>query len=880
MAGGAVTQLHSSSDAGAAHTGAPLPPRPRALVRPSALFWFYVRWLRRHLAQELLAGIGVATAVALVFATITAAGSVSGSSTQAVRTVIGPATLQLHARSGAGISGSLLREAQRLPGVRGAGSLLEETATLRTANGRTATVDLAGAGTSLVFLDGLARTIPSATLSARGIGLSSQTARQLGIGGPSAARHGSVEVYVRGTAARMPISAVLGQEAFGALSDTSVAVMQLTELQSLMGLRDRVSRILVQPRHGEDAKVRSELTRLAHGGIDVTPAGQDIGLLSQALRPSDQASALFATVSVLLGVLLAMAALLLSIPDRRRMIADMRLMGMRRSAIVQMFAFQALVLGTAASLIGVLCGYVLSVTILTQSPRYLAEAFTLSTQTRFDVGSLALALATGIASCGIASMLPLLDLRGNSLLQDLYRQPGVPGNTMPLRLRRAADGCALLMLSAAAALFAAGSSLALLACTLLALATVCAVPIALSATIALCARIARWRESFTALPVALSSLQATSLRSFALAATGALALFGSIALGGSRSDLAHGIAGFAHSYASDAALWVGNRGDDQAVVGFSAGDLPQRISEVPGVKHVARYQGTFAAIDGRRVWVIARPPGGASHVLSSQIVQGSAALAQQRLAQGGWVVVSRQIAEQEKVGIGGRLTLPTPSGNVSLRIAALSSNLAWSPGALFIGSGQYTHLWGGGTNSTTAIGVTLAPSASAAQSASRVRTLLGRSSGLVVRTSSELQASIDTLTGEGLGQLREISNLLLIAAILAMATAVASAVWQRRGALAGLRLCGVSPARLRRILFVEAGVMLCAGCVTGALAGIFGQAVIDGYLGRVTGFPVAPIATDAWPFQIFALVVVVAFAATCTPIVLASRVSPNHALAE
>jgi ABC-type antimicrobial peptide transport system permease subunit len=90
----------------------------------------------------------------------------------------------------------------------------------------------------------------------------------------------------------------------------------------------------------------------------------------------------------------------------------------------------------------------------------------------------------------------------------------------------------------------------------------------------------------------------------------------------------------------------------------------------------------------------------------------------------------------------------------------------------------------------------------------------------------------------------------------------------------------VSPARLRRILLIEAGLLLSAGCVTGALAGVYGQAIIDGYLGRVTGFPIAAITANARPLQIFALVVAVVFAAALTPIVLASRVSPNYALAE
>ncbi len=897
MSKGAAAELQRSSRRSAWQARGPQPPRPRALVGPYALFWFYVRWLRRHLVQELLAGIGVAIAVALVFATSLAAGSVSASSTQAVRTVIGPATLQLHARSGEGIGGALLRAAQRLPGVLAAGSLLEATATLRAPNGRTATVDLAGAGTSLVFLDGLVRTIPTATLSAQGIGLSSRTAGELaiggGAGGSSITPRGSVEVYARGRAVSVPISAVLGQEAFGALSHTSVAVMQLAELQRLTGLGDRVSRVLVQPRPGQGAKVRSELTRLAGGRIDVAAADQDVGLLSQALRPSDEASALFATVSALLGVLLATAALLLSAPDRRRAIADLRLMGMRRSAIVQMFAVQALMLGSAASLLGILCGYGLSVTLLAQSPRYLAEAFTLGTQTALSSASLLAALATGIVSCGIASTLPLLDLRDHDPLRNVYQQQGIPGNTLHASTRRALNGSALVLPIAATVLLATGPSHALIACMLLALGTVCAVPPALNAVMALCARLAQWRQKLTAMPVALSSLQATTLRSFALAATGALALFGSIALGGARGDLEGGIARFAHSYAADAALWVGNRGDDQAVVDFNAGDLPRRISRIAGVAGVTNpsshplhsssagvqiFRGGFVVIDGRRVWMIARPPGGARRVLSSQIVSGSAALAQQRLARGGWVVVSRQIAQQQHVGLGDRLTLPTPSGEVSLRIAALSSNLAWSPGAIFIGSAQYARLWGGG--GVTALGVSLKPGASAPVVARRIRQVLGRGGGLVVRTRSSLQTSIDTLTREGLGQLREISNLLLAAAILAMAAALTSAVWQQRSALAGLRLCGVSPARLRRILLLEAALLLSAGCVTGALAGVYGQAIIDGYLGRVTGFPIAAIAADARPLQIFALVASIVFAAALTPIVLASRVSPSYALAE
>ena len=135
------------------------------------------------------------------------------------------------------------------------------------------------------------------------------------------------------------------------------------------------------------------------------------------------------------------------------------------------------------------------------------------------------------------------------------------------------------------------------------------------------------------------------------------------------------------------------------------------------------------------------------------------------------------------------------------------------------------------------------------------------------------------MTSEGLGQLQEISTLLLLAAIGAMAAALAiepagsDATW-----LAGLRLSGAKPARLRRILLLEAALMLGAGCLTGAVAGIYGEVVIDGFLRQVTGFPLASILTGARPLEVFVLVPALAIAIMAIPGWRASRVSPGLAL--
>ena len=210
---------------------------------------------------------------------------------------------------------------------------------------------VAGAGGSLALMDGLAHTLPGGVLSAEGISLSTATADQLRIADfGSQAAPTEVILALRGRADRLKVSAVLGHEVAGALSLAQVAVMPLAHLQTLAGLPHRVSRILIESQPGHRATVEHELRRLVDDTISVAPANQEVSLLSQALKPSNQASTLFAGLAALLGFLFAFNAILLTIPERRAAIADLRLDGTRRTAIIQMVIFQALCLGVVSSL--------------------------------------------------------------------------------------------------------------------------------------------------------------------------------------------------------------------------------------------------------------------------------------------------------------------------------------------------------------------------------------------------------------------------------------------------------------------------------------------------------------------------------------------------
>src|SRR5829696_2819391 len=80
--------------------------------------------------QELLAGVGIAIGVALVFAVQVANSSITGSAQQMLKAIAGDATLQVAARDSQGFDAGLADAVRGLPGVDAAAPIIEQRATV------------------------------------------------------------------------------------------------------------------------------------------------------------------------------------------------------------------------------------------------------------------------------------------------------------------------------------------------------------------------------------------------------------------------------------------------------------------------------------------------------------------------------------------------------------------------------------------------------------------------------------------------------------------------------------------------------------------------------------------------------------------------------
>jgi len=852
-------------------------------VRLGALLYLYGRRIRTHPVQELLAATGIAIGVALVLAVIVANASVGGSVSQLVDGIAGDAPLPVVARDDHGLDGGLTDVVRGLPGVAHAAPLLEQRAQLAGARGQ-ASVLLVGVDPALATLGGmLTRGIgPSAGIVFRnGLLLPSATAAQVGtrrlpLGGlVAAAPSREVVVRLRGRSTRVHIAAVLGPELIGPLSQSAVAVARLAQVQALAQQPGRVGRILVQAAPHREAAVRRELSGLVQGRAAVVPIDEESRVLAQASAPNDQSTGLFAAISAIVGLLLAFNAMLLTVPERRRSIADLRLQGFSPRQVVAVLGFQALVLGIVASAAGVALGELLARTLFAAVPTYLSFAFPTGSQRVVPPGVVPLAFAGGVAATCLATLQPLADLRPSRPLDAVYREGGEPGQALPRRTRRIALATALALVATTTVLLALDPAATVVGIAALGLATLLAMP----ALFALVVGAGGWLSRnlrLNMLAVATMALRSTTLRSIALAASGAIAVFGSVAIEGAHRDLVRGLDRNFGEFLSTADLWVTTGGNDLTTDSFPTRGAIARLRAQPGVAAVRPYYGGLLDVGDRRTWVIAPPPQDAMPFPPSQLVAGDADVAATLLRHGGAVAVSEGIAREQGAHVGGPIALPTPTGVHRYLLAATLTNLGWGPGAIVLGARDYRRAWG--VRDPTALEVDLRPGTDPARAQAALQRALEPGWALTVQTSAQRHAQYERLARQGLDRLTLISRLLLAAAALALAAATGAATWQRRRAIAAHRLHGFARWQLRRALLLEAAIVLGTGCLAGALAGIYGHLLLDRWLRLTTGFP-APFSIAGWQvLETFALVATASLALVLVPSWLATRVPARVAL--
>lgn len=827
------------------------------------LYW---ERLRSTLAAEILAIVGIAIGVGLLFASQVAATSLDGSATQLAESALGPMRWQLMARGPQGFdAGPMLRRVRELDGVGRATALLDVPAQAIGPHG-SASVDLLGVEAGAAKIRSAAVSHLSATQLAHieAIAVPEAVAAKLGAGGLQ-----QITIQAGGVQHRALIGLEVRARNSALLSISSLIVAPLRYAQKLSGLPGRATRIFVAPKPGMAQQVKRELIAMKATGADVRPASFDATLFDEASAPINQSTELFSAISGLVGMMLAFYALLLTVPQRRGLIFDLRLAGYTPRQVVEVLLFDVLVLGALASALGLLVGEALSRTVFHAHPGYLGYAFPVRAPrlvTSADIGIM-------VGAAMLSALLGVIGPQTRSIFArfELRREHAEPfDNARALAI----GGAAGLSLTTAVLLFA--PQLAVLGIAGLTLSALLLLPGALRAVVALLGRVSGSMRGL-APQIALIELREGSklVRSLAIAATGTIAVLGSVAIGGAQANLQRGLDQSSHAVNAYAAVSVTPAGGydlfTTAPIDTSTAHIRSRLARLPGVAAVRPYRGSFWDVRRRRLWVLA-PSAHAPHPIArSQLIDGSFGRVTARIREGGWIVVSQAFAEEHGLRIGSDFTLPS-AHPIRLRVAGIGTNMGWPPGAIILNAHDYQRAWGSAAPS--AIGLSVSSKFTPEEVASEARRALAGDGGLTVHTAAESERKDRVASRAGLYQLTEIAILVIVAAVAAMAAAMANVVWQRRPLLAHMQIDGTDSATLWRALLMETTLLLGTGCFLGACLGLYGQLLLSHALAGVTGFPVVISVGGTIALVSFGLVTAAAIVIIAIPGYCAARARP------
>lgn len=820
---------------------------------------------RTVLVQESFAVLGIAVGVALLFASQVASTSLNGSVAQLTSSVIGRANLQLEARDSHGLSERLVSRVRHTQGVQTAVPVLEQRVGLIGPAGKE-NVDLIGVESRMLRL-------ASPLLLPFG---SSQLARQEALALPvSVARTTgagpleTVHLQIGATLVSSLVATELTREKIGALADSPVAIAPLSYAQKLAGMQGTISRILVQARPGAEHKVNAALLALAGGHDNVEPADFDAKVFDQAAAPINQSTSAFAAICALVGFMFAYSSMLLTVHLRQGLVRELRRNGATRLYTVQVLLFDALILGILASLLGLALGELLSVTVFHANTGYLSFGFPVGSRRIVTWESVLLAVGGGLLAASIGVLTPLRDIWTRTRRTEPARTRETP---VPQTVAMTLAGFACLGATTAILLTAPQS--AVLGISLLILALICLLPPLLDGFLMV---VDRLPEALFAGANRLAVIQLRErggrARSLAIAATAAVAVFGSVTIQGSHQDLQSGLDRLFHEVTSASSLWVLPFGSQNllATSSFHATVLP-KLQHLPGVRSIGLYRASLLEYGDRRVWVLAPPANARVPLPSGQLVDGHATTADAQLRAGGWAVISQSLAQQNHLRIGQSFTLPAPQP-IALKVAALSTNLGWPPGAVMLNSADYARGWGSADPS--AYEISLAPGYSAQEVHREVEQALGPSSGLTVETAKQRDELQQTASRQGLGRLSQISTLVLLAGLLATVTAMGAMIWQRRRRFARLKVQGYVTGVLWAALICESASLLLVGCFLGAVLGVYGQLLLSHALLSVTGMPVIFSSRAALAIGSFLLVTIAGGIIVAIPGYRVANVAPR-----
>ncbi len=784
-----------------------------------------LRWLalvrdyRRHPWLPLLSVLGVALGVAVVVALDLAIESARGSLRDSTVAVAGRATHQV-----TGVSGALdervyarlrveagLRQSTpvvegfvrtgRIPGrplrLLGVDPIAEATFRSFLAGAGDGGGDGGGAGPGMLVPGEPTVVLPASLAVASGI----RVGDTIEVTGPT----GSGRVVVTGTFAPAERLAREGTHDL-VLADLSVA-------QALLDRVGRLDRIdLILPEGAEGDRAVEAARALLPPDARIRTAGARTRELLGMTRAFELNLTALSLLALVFGIFLIYNAVTFSVVRRRERIGMLRALGVTRGEILRGLLAEAGLVGVAGSALGLVLGVAMGRGLVRLVTRTVNDLYTFVQVDGLSVdpGVLAKGVALGLVATQVAAIGPALEAARGPVTGTL-RRSALEARTRGRVFTAGVAGVALGLLGAAVfRVGPSGAAAGFLGLALVMGAIALVTPLAAVGCTRLLSPVAGRVAGVTGRMAARGVVRSLSRTGPALAAL-VVAVSVTVGLGAMISSFRHTVERWldhtlqADVYVSAAGLGVARIPDPLRP------ELVERVRSLPGVEAASTYRGLdFEGPWGpmRLVALDLAPPGEAAFRFTS----GAAADIFREFRSVDAVLVSEPFTTRTGIGPGSEISLPTPVGERTFRVAATYFDYGSDRGVIMMDRKAYDRYWE--DDRVTSVGLFAAAGEDSEVLAERVRAL-DEAEGASVRSNRalrEVSLAVFDRTFTVTGVLRLLAFVVAFIGILGALMAIELERSQEFGLL---RATGLTPRELWRLVLGETGLM---GLMAGLLA--------------------------------------------------------------
>ncbi|BDT88411.1 FtsX-like permease family protein [Nocardia cyriacigeorgica] len=762
---------------------------------------FNIGELSAHRGRTMMSLTVMGVSAGLLVSVLSISGSVTGSVDRLTRGLGGDAVLEVTGVTDAGFEQSLLASIATTPGVERAVPMLrtqvgggEDRALLIGADASIAALGSELAGPMSAQATKLL-SVPNGVLVGDGLGRAEGEQFQLG-------------------EATVTVAGVLDAETSDQLNSGHIVVAPLPLAQKITDRAGRLDSVQILAAPGTEVDtLRAALTDAVGGRAVVADPGLRTAQAGGAIMIVRYSTLMASAAALIVSAFLIYNAMSMAVAQRRPTLSLLRAIGGKRGPMVRDLLVEAALLGLFGGAVGAVVGMFMGRVSIEQLPAAIVQS--VEARTEYMVPGYAVPVA--IAACVVASV-----AAAAIAARQVYKVQPIEA-LVPIGVGRGDTASPVLRWAAAVLGVGLAVAAVVIARTDLGRYSLAAISLSFAASVALCfaatgpivrgsAVVARWFGAPGALGA--TTLERAPRRVWATMMTVMIGVAATVAMGGASSNMVDS-ATASFDDLGDTDLYVSPVSMEQFPTGpLLPEGLVDKIAALPEVEDARAGQMAFATLGTGRV-MLQGYPSDVVTVVQSSITPASA----EQMGSGAGVVLSRDVSRSLGAEVGDELTLPTPTGDHTVRVVQVIPYFSVISGIVVMDISRL-HEWYQRPGETI-IGIDLKPGVDATAAKAKIRELAGPE--LSIQTGAEAVDAISASLRQGTSMSNAILWIVVLVATVALLNTLMLSVLDRRRELGVLRAMGTGRKFLLRSVLAEAAGIGITGAAIGLVVGVVVQ---------------------------------------------------------